>query len=223
MMTRNDPIRVLLVDDHLVVRKGLVHVLNSADTVEVVGEAENGEEALYLCQKLKPDIVVMDVKMDGMGGVEAARLIAEHHPSSRILALSTFAKPKIVDAMMEAGAGGYLLKDASAAEMCDAITRVHDGEVLLPDTPSKGVAVQPKPEDEAGFNEVHTALGEQQKKVLALMTKGFTNPEIAEQLGVSKTTARYHVSAILRKLDVSNRSEAVAVAIRSDLINSSDF
>ena len=115
------------------------------------------------------------------------------------------------------------MKDVSAAELCDAITRVHDGEVLLSNTPSKGVAVQPKPEGEAGFSEAHTALGEQQKKVLALMTKGFTNPEIAERLGVSKTTARYHVSAILRKLDVSNRSEAVAVAIRSDLINSSDF
>ncbi|MEM1285146.1 MAG: response regulator transcription factor [Pseudomonadota bacterium] len=222
-MATTDPIRVLLVDDHMVVRKGLVHVLNSADAIEVIGEAENGEEALYLCQKLRPDVVVMDVKMDGIGGLEAARLITEHHPSSRILALSTFADPQIVGAMMDAGAKGYLLKDVSAAELSDAVMRVHDGEVLLPDLSSFDSAGEVEPSEQASLGDLQSSLGGQQKKVLALMTKGFTNPEIAEQLGISTTTARYHVSAILRKLDVSNRSEAVAVAIRSDLVSSSDF
>lgn len=222
-MTLTDPIRVLLVDDHLVVRKGLVHVLNAVRHIEVVGEAENGEEALYLGQKLKPDVIVMDVKMEGMGGVEATKLIAEHHPNSRILALSTFSQPDIVGAMMEAGAKGYLLKDVSAAELSEAIVRVYQGEVLKPGTPSKNISVQLEPTEEIDFADIHTGLGEQQKKVLALMTKGFTNPEIAEKLDISTTTARYHVSAILRKLDVSNRSEAVAVAIRSNLVDADDF
>lgn len=222
-MILTDPIRVLLVDDHLVVRKGLVHVLNAVRHIEVVGEAENGEEALYLGQKLKPDVIVMDVKMEGMGGVEATKLIAEHHPNSRILALSTFAQPDIVGAMMEAGAKGYLLKDVSAAELSEAIVRVYQGEVLKPGTPSKNISVQLEPTEEIDFADIHTGLGEQQKKVLALMTKGFTNPEIAEKLDISTTTARYHVSAILRKLDVSNRSEAVAVAIRSNLVDADDF
>jgi DNA-binding NarL/FixJ family response regulator len=222
-MTLTDPIRVLLVDDHLVVRKGLVHVLNAVRHIEVVGEAENGEEALYLGQKLKPDVIVMDVKMEGMGGVEATKLIAEHHPSSHILALSTFSQPDIVGAMMEAGAKGYLLKDVSAAELSEAIVRVYQGEVLKPGTPSENILVQLEPTEEIDFADIHTGLGEQQKKVLALMTKGFTNPEIAEKLDISTTTARYHVSAILRKLDVSNRSEAVAVAIRSNLVDADDF
>lgn len=223
MMTLTDPIRVLLVDDHLVVRKGLVHVLNAVRHIEVVGEAENGEEALYLGQKLKPDVIVMDVKMEGMGGVEATKLLTEHHPNSRILALSTFSQPDIVGAMMDAGAKGYLLKDVSAAELSEAIVRVYQGELLMPGTPSEHVSVQLEPTEEIDFADIHTGLGEQQKKVLALMTKGFTNPEIAEKLDISTTTARYHVSAILRKLDVSNRSEAVAVAIRSNLVDADDF
>lgn len=222
MKTAN-PIRVLLVDDHLVVRKGVFQVLNTARDIEVVGEAENGEEALYLGQKLKPDVIVMDVKMDGMGGVEATRLLAEHHPSSRILALSTFAQPEMVGAMMDAGAKGYLLKDVSASELSEAVRRVHKGEVLMPGTPSENIVVQTELVEDVDFKDIHSDLGQQQKKVLALMTKGFTNPEIAEKLDISTTTARYHVSAILRKLDVSNRSEAVAVAIRSNLVNSGDF
>lgn len=222
-MSAPDPIRVLLVDDHLVVRKGLVHVLSAVADIEVIAEAENGEEALFLCQKLKPDIIVMDVKMDGMGGVAATRHIADHNPYARIIGLSTFAHPETVNAMIEAGAKGYLLKDLSGAELSEAIRRVHDGEILTPDALIESTTDQAGPVSDEDFRKVHDNLGEQQKRVLALMTKGFTNPEIAEHLHISKPTARYHVSAILRKLDVSNRSEAVAVAIRSKLVSPDDF
>ncbi len=222
-METSKEIRVLLVDDHLVVRKGLLHVLNAADEINVVGEAENGEEALYLCQKLQPDIILMDVKMAGLGGVETARLIAQHHQASRIIGLSTFAQPDIIHSMISAGAKGYLLKDVSATELANAIRKVHGGEMHVPEDLPDPKSMIDEFDASSDKPEKQIELGEQQKKVLALMTKGFTNPEIAEKLGLSSPTARYHVSAILRKLDVSNRSEAVAMAIRMNLISSSDF
>jgi NarL family two-component system response regulator LiaR len=222
-MTRTEDIRILLVDDHMVVRKGLLHVLVSIEGLSVVAEAENGEEALYLCRKLKPDVVIMDVKMAGLGGIEATRLIARHHPSSRIIGLSTFAQKDVVSDMLAAGAHGYLLKDLSANELATSIRRIHAGETLpMPDL-SAGSDKQMHSEERPAVLEPGVQMGEQQLKVLGLMTKGFTNPEIAAHLGVSLPTARYHVSAILQKLDVSNRSEAVALAIRTKLIDEHDF
>ncbi len=217
-----EPIQILLVDDHMVVRKGLVHVLGSADGIDIVGEAESGEEALYLIQKLKPDVVLMDIKMDGMGGIEATRMISQHHGTARIIGISTFSNREVVEGILDAGANGFLLKDVSASELLETIRKVHDGEVLRP----HHLLSQPEKPDEpapvAVRSEDAPQLGKQQKRVLALMTKGLTNPEIAEQLGVSRPTARYHVSAILRKLDVSNRSEAVAMAIRENLVGQDD-
>lgn len=222
-MKQTKDIRILLVDDHMVVRKGLVHVLDSADGLQVVGEAENGEEALYLCQKLKPDIVIMDVKMEGIGGIETTRLITQHHPSIRILGLSTFAQQEVVSEMLAAGAQGYLLKDVSAHELAESIQRIYSGETLLPPDLDNGSGVDTQPDNTHDLSEPAVNMGGQQRKVLALMTKGFTNSEIAAHLGISQPTARYHVSAILQKLDVSNRAEAAAMAIRSNLIDETDF
>lgn len=223
MKQMSKPIRILLVDDHLVVRKGLVHVLDKEVDIDIVAEAETGEEAIYLCQKHQPDVVLMDVTMDGMGGIEAARLICEHHQSAKIIGLSTFANPEIVDAMMQAGASGYLLKDVSAIELADSIRRVQAGERLLPSEQLLKAQQQALPNRSRTEAEAAFELGPKQQKVLALMTKGFTNPEIAEKLSISAPTARYHVSTILKKLDVSNRSEAVAMAIRLDLVKAEDF
>ncbi|MCY0095129.1 response regulator [Hoeflea ulvae] len=222
-MPPGEDIRILLVDDHMVVRKGLLHVLDTVDGFSVVAEAENGEEALYLCQKLKPDVVIMDVKMEGVGGIEATRLIARHHPATRIIGLSTFASKDVAADMLAAGAHGYLLKDVSATELVHSVRLIHKGETLpLPElgTQSEVIPAVPQIHDRS---EPSVKMGEQQHKVLALMTKGFTNPEIASYLGMSQPTARYHVSAILQKLDVSNRSEAVALAIRTGLIDADDF
>lgn len=218
-MTRINDIRILIVDDHMVVRKGLVHVLDTILGMTVIAEAESGEEAIFLCQKLKPDMVIMDVKMEGMGGIEAIRLIAQHHPLIRILGLSTFASQEVVSQVLSAGAHGYLLKDVSAQTLAKSIQLIQSGETLpLPDlyiSPNNATSPYAKGE----LNEPIVKMGEQQKKVLALMSKGFTNPDIAAHLNISLPTARYHVSAILQKLDVSNRAEAVAFAIRTNLVD----
>ena len=222
-MDVNNEIKILLVDDHMVVRKGLRMVIAEASDLSVVGEAENGEEAIYLSRKLKPDVVLMDVKMDGMDGTEVTSLIAQHHGAVRVIGLSTFADQHTIETMIHAGARGYLFKDVSSAELTDAIRRVHAGEVLFPDDfePTGQSEEALEASNDAPKNA--TLLGDQQRRVLALMTKGLTNPEIADQLNISISTARYHVSAILRKLDVSNRSEAVGMALRLNLISSDDI
>lgn len=218
-----DPIRIILADDHMVVRKGLRHVLESDPGLVVVDEAESGEAVLYLCQKHKPDVVLMDVQMEGLGGIEATRLLVLHHPAVRVIGLSTFADPKVVNDMMSAGACGYLLKDVSAPELVEAIRKVKAGETVfsltLPTSPGEPEADSPAAE----CVDTVVMMGAQQKRVLALLTKGLTNPEIASHMGVSLPTARYHVSAILQKLEVSNRVEAVALAIRLGLISEGDF
>ncbi|WP_166418141.1 response regulator transcription factor [Cochlodiniinecator piscidefendens] len=222
-MQPENVIRILLADDHMVVRKGLHHVLATAPDLEVIDEAESGEEALYLCQKHKPDVLLMDVQMDGLGGIEATRLVLQHHPAVRVIGLSTFADPGVVSDMMSAGAKGYLLKDVSANELADAIRRIHVGEIVLSSAvpyPASGVE---KTVADSSITETVMAMGVQQKRVLALLTKGLTNPEIAAHMKVSLPTARYHVSAILQKLDVSNRVEVVAMAIRLGLISEDDF
>lgn len=222
-MAQTEDIRIMLVDDHMVVRKGLFHVLDSIEGLSVVAEAESGEEALYLCRKLKPDVVIMDVKMEGVSGIEATRLIALHHPSARILGLSTFAHRDVVLEMLAAGAHGYLLKDVSAGDLAKSVRRIHAGETLpMPDL-NESPDAEPQSSLKRETQEPLVEMGEQQMRVLALMTKGFTNPEIATHMCVSLSTARYHVSAILQKLDVSNRSEAVAFAIRTNLVDENDI
>lgn len=222
-MTQIKDIRILIVDDHTVVRKGLIHVLSTSLGLKVIAEAESGEEALFLSQKLKPDIVIMDVSLGGLSGVEATELIMNHNPKIRILGLSTFADEKVVHRMFKAGARGYLRKDVSAQELTSSIKRIYDGEFLAP----PDFQMISNDADHLNPNITGTEpvvkMGEQQKKVLALMTKGFTNPEIAGHLNISLPTARYHVSAILQKLDVSNRAEAVALAIRNNLIDENHF
>lgn len=222
-MTITEPIKVLLADDHPVVRQGLIQVLQVSEKIEIVGEAGNGEDAIRLCRERKPDIIIIDIQMDGMGGIEATGIIRRQNPDVVIVGLSTFPQAEVVNAMMTAGANGYLLKDISSDELIEALLRLNAGEtVFSPDLEKRGsesISVsgiaKVTPSD---FN-----LGPQQKRVLMLMTKGLTNPEIAEHLGISTPTARYHVSAILQKLDVSNRAEAVALAARDGLVNESDI
>lgn len=222
-MTKNNVISVLLVDDHMVVRKGLGLVLDTSDEFEIIGEASSGEEALHLCNKLNPEIVLMDAKMKGIGGTEAAKLITEHRPSTKVIGLSTFANQEIVSGMFHAGVRGYLLKDISANDLISAMRRVHVGEIVRPEEYSDMPEMMNSPTGAGQISEDTPVIGEQQKRVLALMTKGLTNPEIAVQMDVSISTIRYHVSAILRKLDVSNRSEAVALAVRLQLTSQDDL
>lgn len=210
-------IRVLLVDDHMVVRAGLAQVLGAIEGFTVVGQAESGEEALFLCQRHHPNVVLMDVRMQGMGGISATEAICKHHPDVRVIALSTFADSETVAQMLAAGASGFLPKTVSAEELADAICRVNEGERVVGETMAPP---QPAP-DAAEVAEV--MLSGQQRRVLALMTKGYTNGEIASYLGISLPTARFHVSAILLKLGVSNRAEAAALAVRNRLVGEADF
>ena len=222
-MTKQIMIKLLLTDDHPIVRKGLIHVLEQSARIEVIGEAESGEEALFLCQKLAPDVVVMDVQMKGIGGIEATRILRQQHPDLIIIGLSTFPQTDIATKMMNAGANGYLLKDISSAELISSIQQIFAGDKIVSDD-LVATSLGPNPSSHDSMPDgVSYALGRQQKKVLMLMTKGLTNPEIAEHLGVSMSTARYHVSAVLQKLDVSNRSEAVALAMRHRLVDESDI
>lgn len=222
-MAKIEDIRILIADDHTVVRKGLIHVLDTMSGLKVIAEAESGEEALFLSQKLQPDIVIMDVNMDGIGGIEATELIIDNNPDIRILGLSTFVDQDVIYRMLKAGARGYLRKDVSAQELAESIRRVYAGEFLAPPDFKMEQGQVVSLNKNATTAEPMVKMGEQQKKVLALMTKGFTNPEIADHLNISLPTARYHVSAILQKLDVSNRAEAVALAIRNNLIDENNF
>ena len=213
----SNPIRVMLVDDHAVVRSGLGAFLLVFDDLELVGEAGGGEEAVRLCQRLKPDVVLMDLVMPGMDGAAATRAIRECCPNVQVIALTSFKEQELVQGALEAGAIGYLLKNVSADELADAIRAAHAGKpTLAPEATqaliqaSRSASEPPKP----GFD-----LTERELEVLELMVEGLTNPEIAERLVVSRSTAKFHVSSILSKLEVSSRIEAVALALQEKLVS----
>ncbi|WP_010412188.1 response regulator [Citromicrobium sp. JLT1363] len=210
----SETIRVLVVDDHLMVRKGIAQLLASAPEIELVGEADSGEAALELCASLSPDIVLMDLRMPGMGGMAATQSIHRAHPDIRIIGLSTFAEDHMVASMVASGASAHLPKSVTFEELTDAIRKVVQGGVI--ERPL-GTAPAQAPSNLSG------AITGQQRRVLALLAKGFTNPEIARYLGFSVSTANYHVGAILAKLGVSNRAEAAAIAVREQLIDEFDL
>lgn len=207
-------IRVMVVDDHTVVRKGIRHIISFLSGMVVIAEADSGEEALALCEQLSPDIVLMDIQMQGMGGVAATQAIREYCPQTKVIALSTFHDKALVRQMLQAKANGFILKSISAEELSQAIRAVHAGEtVLSPAIAATLAEVKPI------TNPTENKLSSQQRKVLALLVQGFSNTEIANQLHISQPTARYHVSAILCKLGVTTRVEAAAQAIKLDLLD----
>lgn len=212
-----EKIRVLVVDDHLVVRQGVAQLLSAAQDVTIVGEAETGEEGLVLCQKLRPDIVLMDIRMPGMGGLAASEAIQRFYPEARVIGLSTFAEDHNTATMLATGAYLHLPKSVTFEELVGAIRKVHSGEPIIGRKPpsAKCPADGRSPGNSA-------ALTSRQRHVLALLAKGFTNSEIAGFLGISLSTAGYHVGSILTKLNVSNRAEAAAMAIREHLVDERD-
>jgi len=212
-VTESKNIRVLLVDDHAVVRIGLADFLFAYDDLELVGEASSGEVAVSMCERVKPDVVLMDLVMPGMDGAEATRAIRQACPDIQVIALTSYKDEDLVQNAIQAGAIGYLLKNVTADELAEAIRNAKAGRpTLAPEAAQALIHAATKPPD-LGFD-----LTPRELEVLALLSEGLANPEIAERLVVSRSTIKHHVSAILSKLGASSRTEAVALAIKHNLV-----
>lgn len=210
-------IRLLVVDDHVVVRKGLMAILETEPGIEVVGEAGDGNEAVEKACTLQPDVVLMDLVMPGMDGIEATRLIKQRVPQVQVLVLTSFSTNDKVIPSLSAGATGYLLKDASPEELVKAIEQVAQGEGALHPAVTRYVLGQIKnmPDEPAPEEE----LTEREKEVLQYMAQGYSNAEIARLLVVSNATVHTHVSRILSKLNVSSRTQAVLYALKRGIVS----
>ncbi|MGY4707276.1 response regulator [Candidatus Bipolaricaulota sp. J31] len=209
-----EKIKVLIADDHTVVRKGIRALLKTEPGIEVVGEARDGEDALHKALALKPDVVLMDLVMPVMDGVQATRALKERLPGAKVLVLTSFAEDRRIVAAIEAGAAGYLLKDSSPEDLVRAIREVYRGESSLhPAVAQRLISRLRGGEREPEREE----LSERELEVLKLIAKGLSNREIAKELSISEPTVRTHVSNILRKLGLKSRTQAALYALREGL------
>ena len=214
-----DHIKVLIVDDHTVVRDGLTAVLGRADDFTVVGEAQNGLEAVERALELRPDVVLMDLRMPEMDGVAAMRRIGEEAPEVRFIVLTTYDNDEYIFNAIEAGARGYLLKDVSREELFQAVRAVHRGESLIqPAVAARVLDRFAQLSRQASKGATRGMLSERELKVLESMAQGSANKEIAASLSISESTVKTHVANIFSKLDVSGRTEAVTQALQRGII-----
>ncbi len=209
-------IRIMIVDDHHMVRQGLIALLENYSEFEIVGEAKDGEAALTLAGATTPDVVLMDMMMPRMDGVETTRRLRERHPQTQVIALTSFDNDENVHAALKAGALGYLLKNVSVAELARAVRRAHIGESTLAPEAARALIAASTAAPSLGHD-----LTEREHDVLTLMIEGLNNREIAEQLFISSSTVKNHVSSILAKLDTTSRTKAVALAVRHQIVDSS--
>jgi NarL family two-component system response regulator LiaR len=208
-----DRIRVVIVDDHVLVRSGLEVVLAMFDDIELAGQAGDGTEAVELCRTLQPDVVVMDLVMPGKSGVETTREVLAACPDAKVVALTSFTEEDLVGQALRAGAIGYLMKNVSGDQLAEAIRAAHAGRATLaPEAADALVRSVSAPEPSAD------SLTAREHDVLKLMADGLTNADIAERLVIGVATVKTHVSSIISKLGVSSRTEATATAIRRGLV-----
>jgi NarL family two-component system response regulator LiaR len=217
-MNTAHPVRVMIVDDHGMVRRGLATILKVKADLELVGEANNGQEALVVCERVQPDVILMDLVMPGMGGAEATQIIRERWPRIQVIALTSFQEKELVREALQAGAISYLLKNVSADDLAAAIREAHAGRSTLAPEAIQALIQSDRyaPVADQDLADAYE-LTPREREVLALMVAGLSNPEIAERLVVSRSTAKAHVSNILSKLGVSNRAEAVALALKRNI------
>jgi two-component system, NarL family, response regulator LiaR len=212
-MPDQDRIRVLVVDDHAVVRSGLTAFLSAFQDLELVGEADDGQQAVQMCAERTPDVVLMDVMMPGMDGIEATRRIRRASPQVQVLALTSFIDDELVKKVLEAGAAGYLLKNVSHVQLAQAIREAHAGRPTLAPEATQALIRATTAPPTPGHD-----LTTREREVLALLVQGMSNPQIANELFVTESTVKSHVSNVISKLGVASRTEAVALALKHHLV-----
>ncbi len=216
----SNTIRVLVADDHAIVRKGIRALLATEPDIEVIGEAENGQEAIIKTQKLRPDVILMDLVMPRIDGVEAIQRITNQYPETRILVLTSFAADENIFPAIKAGALGYLLKDSGPEELVQALHQVHRGESSLHPTVARKLLEEiSRPADKRSEA---SPLTNREVEVIQLVAQGHSNQEIADQLVISEATVRTHVSNILGKLHLASRTQAALYALREGLASLND-
>jgi DNA-binding NarL/FixJ family response regulator len=228
LSTRTKSARVLIADDHYLVRDGLHRMLSRTPDVEVIGDASNGREAVELCRRLSPDLVLMDVRMPKMDGLEATRTIKAEQPNVRVLVVTTYENPDYLLEALKAGAAGYVLKDAPKEQLLNSVRRVLEGEFPLNQelaaeliqrlAREAGESTQSPPVQDRRVAAPVEDLTPRELEVLGLLAQGKTNPAIAEDLVISRATVKVHVERIIRKLGVSDRTQAVVHAIKLGMV-----
>ena len=214
----NQPVtRVLLVDDHELVRQGVAAMLLNADGIEVVGEARTGREAIEATRRDLPDVVLMDVRMPDMDGLEATKKIKEERPRTAVIMVTMHDNPAYLRDAVRAGAAGYLLKDVSKEELVDAIRQVSTGGAFIESKLLRGMLSEMKPAGPVASAAKN--LTKREREILGLVAEGLSNREIADKLVLSPETVKSHVAAILEKLNVSDRTQAAIYAVRNGLVD----
>lgn len=213
-ISSSQPIRVMLVDDHAMVRRGLATFLKVFDDLQLAGEAESGAAAIQLCAEILPDVILMDMSMPGMDGATATHAIHKEFPHIKVIVLTSFKEGKLIKAALEAGAIGYLLKDVSADDLVWAIRAAHAGRATLSPEAAQALVESSNLPPVPGLD-----LTEREREVLTLMIEGLNNTQIAGRLTVSPSTIKSHVSNILAKLGVASRTEAVTLALRNHIVS----
>lgn len=213
-MSSEAPIRVMIVDDHPMVRDGLKVYLDVSPTLNCIAEVSSGDEALAVCAENPPDVILMDMLMPGMDGPTATRLVLDRYPWIKVIALTSFHDPDLVQRAITAGASGYLLKSVSMSDLTAAIESVVGGRAVLAPEAAQALVKVTRRESRM----VEHDLTQRERETLALLVQGLTNAEIAERMDISQYTARFHVSNILTKLGAENRTDAVRLALEQGLV-----